>query len=72
MKYADQQVTNAIYEELKQEMAQMKRRIAALERAFDFVLMKDDLEAEDEAHQDLRPGVTISLLPRLRRTILEV
>ena len=49
------------YQELKQEMTQMKKRIAALERAFDSVLTKDDLEAIDEAREDLRQGRTISL-----------
>lgn len=53
---------NASYQELKQEMAQMKRRIVALERAFDSVLTKDDLQAIDEAHEDLRQGRTISLV----------
>ena len=53
---------NASYQELKQEVAQMKRRIVALERAFDSVLTKDDLQAIDEAHEDLRQGRTISLV----------
>ena len=40
----------------------MKRGIAAPERAFDSVLTKDDLQAIDEAHEDLRQGRTISLV----------
>ena len=39
----------------------MKRRITALERAFDSVLTKNDLLAIDEAHEDLKQGRTVSL-----------
>lgn len=52
---------NASLEELKQEMHQMKRRIAALERAFDSILTKDDIQAIDAAHEDLKQGRTIGL-----------
>jgi hypothetical protein len=48
-------------EELREEIHQMKRRITALERAFDSVLTKDDLLAIDEAHEDLKQGKTVSL-----------
>lgn len=48
-------------EELREEKHQMKRRITALERAFDSVLTKDDLLAIDEAHEDLKQGKTVSL-----------
>jgi hypothetical protein len=52
---------NASYNELKQEMDQMKRRIAALEGAFDSILTKEDLQAMDEAHEDLSQGGDVSL-----------
>jgi cell division septum initiation protein DivIVA len=48
-------------EDLRQEIHQMKRRITALERAFDSILTKDDLEAVEEAHADLKQGRTIIL-----------
>jgi len=48
-------------QELRQELTQMKRRIAALERAFDSILTKDDLHAIEEAREDLKKDRTISL-----------
>ncbi len=48
-------------EEVRQEISQMKKRITALERAFDSVLTKDDLRAIDEAHADLKQGRTTSV-----------
>ncbi len=49
------------YQELRQELSQMKRRIGALERAFDSILTKDDLRAIEEAREDWKQGRTISL-----------
>jgi len=40
-------------QELKREINQMKRRIPALEKAFDSIATKDDVEAIEEAHEDL-------------------
>lgn len=51
----------ASYQELKQEVVQIKKRIAALERAFDSVLSKDDIEAINDAREDLKRGRTVSL-----------
>ncbi len=48
-------------EELRQEIHQMKRRIAVLENAFDSILTKDDLQAIDAAHEDLRQRKTVGL-----------
>ena len=48
-------------EDLKQEIHQMKRRITALEQAFDSILTRDDLEAVEEAHEDLKHGRTVTL-----------
>lgn len=39
----------------------MKRRITALERAFDSLLTKDDIRAIEEAQEDLKQNKTISL-----------
>lgn len=48
-------------QELKQEINQMKKRIAALERAFESIVTKDDLLAIEEAHDDLKHGKTMTL-----------
>jgi hypothetical protein len=48
-------------EDLKAEIHQMKRRITALERGFDSILTRDDLEAVEEAHDDLKRGRTVTL-----------
>jgi cell division septum initiation protein DivIVA len=50
--------TNA---ELKQEISQMKKRIASLEKAFDSILTKDDARAIQEAHRDLAQGEVVPL-----------
>ena len=47
--------------ELKHEIYQMKRRISALERAFDSILSSDDSRAIEEAHADLARGDTVAL-----------
>ena len=52
---------NSSLEELKLEMHKMKRQIAALERAFDSILTKDDIQAAEEVREDLRQGRTIAL-----------
>ena len=49
---------NASLDELKQEMRKMKKRKAALERAFDSILTKDDILVADEVREDLRQGST--------------
>ena len=51
----------ASYGELKEEINEMKKRISALERAFDEIATRDDLQAIQEAHEDLRGGRTVSL-----------
>jgi predicted nucleic acid-binding Zn-ribbon protein len=47
--------------ELRQEIDQIKRRIAALEKALDSVATEDDLRAIEEARKDLKLGKTIRL-----------
>lgn len=49
------------YEELKEEMRLLKERVAALEEAIDAILAPEDLQAIQEAHQDLKQGKTVSL-----------
>ena len=39
----------------------MKRRIRALERGFDAIATKDDLQAIEEAQRDLREGRTVTV-----------
>ncbi len=51
----------ASYGELKGEMHRMKKRISALERAFDAIATKDDDQAIEEARRDLKDGRTTSL-----------
>jgi len=58
----------ADYGELKEEMAQMKKRISALERAFDAIATKDDLKALEEARADLKAGRAVSLA-RAKRSV---
>jgi cell division septum initiation protein DivIVA len=52
---------SATNQELKQEINQMKRRIAAIEKAFDSIATKDDVRAIEEAHEDLKQNRTTSL-----------
>ena len=51
----------ASYGELKQEIDQMKKRISALEKAYDAIATRDDLQAIEDARKDLSEGKTISL-----------
>ena len=51
----------ASYGELKQEIDQMKKRITALEKAYDAISTRDDLEAIEDARNDLKEGKTIPL-----------
>lgn len=51
-------VTN---QELKHEITRIKRRISALEKAFDSIATRDDLLAIEEAHADLKSNRTVSL-----------
>lgn len=51
----------ASYVELKEEIHEMKRRISALEKAYDAIATKDDLEAIEEAHRDLKEEKTVPL-----------
>ena len=51
----------ASYAELKEEIHEMKRRILALEKAYDEIATKDDLEAIADAHKDLKEGNTVPL-----------
>jgi phage shock protein A len=51
----------ANYGELKQEIDQMKKRISALEKAYDAIATRDDLQAIEDARKDLSEGKTISL-----------
>ena len=50
--------TNA---ELEQEIAQIKRRVSTLEKAFDSILTEEDAKAIEEAHRDLAHGRTVPL-----------
>jgi hypothetical protein len=47
--------------ELKQEIHQMKRRIAVLEKACDSILTSDDSKAIGDARRDLARGQTVDL-----------
>jgi predicted nucleic acid-binding Zn-ribbon protein len=51
----------ASYGELKEEVREMKKRIAALERAFDAIATRDDIQAIEGAHEDLRQGRTSTI-----------
>lgn len=51
----------ASYVELKEEIHEMKRRISALEKAYDAIATRDDLLAIEEAHKDLKEGKTVPL-----------
>lgn len=51
----------ASYGELKQEIDQMKKRISALEKAYDAIATRDDLQAIEDARKDLREGNTVPL-----------
>jgi predicted nucleic acid-binding Zn-ribbon protein len=51
----------ANYAGLKEEIDEMKKRIAVLEKAYDEIATKDDLQAIEEAHKDLREGKTVPL-----------
>jgi hypothetical protein len=51
------------YQELEHEMRQRKRRLSALEGAFDSILTKDDLQAIEDGRVDLKKGRTIGLTP---------
>lgn len=46
----------ASFGELKEEKHKMKKRISALERAFDAITTRDDLQAIQEAREDLKEG----------------
>jgi predicted nucleic acid-binding Zn-ribbon protein len=54
-------IMKASYAELKEEIHEMKRRISALEKAYDAIATRDDLLAIEEAHEDLKEGKTVSL-----------
>ncbi|MDV3292741.1 MAG: hypothetical protein LYZ70_00545 [Nitrososphaerales archaeon] len=51
----------ASYGELKEEIHKMKKRIGALERGFDAIASKDDLQAIEEARKDLGEGKAVTL-----------
>jgi len=51
----------ASYGELRDEVRQMKKRIAALERAFDALATKDDIQEVEEGREDLKQGSTVPL-----------
>ena len=55
---------------LKREMDQMKRRIAALERTLDSIATKDDIQAIEDAREDLNQGKTISLTQAKKKSWL--
>ena len=59
--WRDLRQMKAGYAELKDEMNRIKRRVSALERAYDAVTTRDDLQAIEEAREDLRPGKTADL-----------
>lgn len=50
---------NASYAELKDGMNRIKKRVSALERAYDAITTRDDLQAIEEAREDLRSGKTV-------------
>jgi len=54
-------VLEASYGELKQEIDQMKKRISALEKAYDAIATRDDLQAIEDARNDLKGGKTVPL-----------
>jgi predicted RNase H-like nuclease (RuvC/YqgF family) len=54
-------------QELKREINKMKRRISALEKAFDSIATKDDVEAIEEAHEDMRQNRTMTLSEAKKR-----
>jgi len=47
------------YAQLKEEIHEIKKRIVALEKAYDEIATQDDLQAIDEARKDLKEGKTI-------------
>ena len=51
----------ASYGELKQEIDQMKKRITVLERAYDAIATRKDLQAIEDARNDLKEGKTTPL-----------
>jgi hypothetical protein len=51
----------ASYGILKEEIHEMKRRISALEKAYDAIATRDDLLAIEEARKDLKEGKTVPL-----------
>lgn len=57
----------ASYAELKEEILEMKKRITALEKAYDEIVTNDDLQAIEDAHMDLKEGNTV-LLARAKNT----
>jgi hypothetical protein len=54
-------MATSLEKELRQEIRQMKRRIASLEKAFDSILTSDDSKAIEDAHADLAGGQTVGL-----------
>jgi hypothetical protein len=47
----------------------MKKRISALERAFDAMATRDDAQAIEEGRADLRGGRTVSLAKILDKSL---
>lgn len=54
-------------QELRRKINRMKRRISVLEKAFDSIVTKDDVEAIEEAHEDLKQNRTITLSEAKKR-----
>ncbi len=51
----------ADYAELKDEIHRIKKRISALERAYDAITTRDDVRAVEDAHENLRTGTAVDL-----------
>ncbi len=51
----------ADYGALREEMRDMKKRIAALERAVDSIMTEEDLKALEEGREDFKMGRAVSL-----------
>ena len=52
---------------MKEEIHEIKKRIVALEKAYDEIATQDDLQAIDEARKDLKEEKTIPL-PRAKNS----
>ena len=70
--FTKEMTASTIDQGLKREINQMKRRITALERAFDSLATKDDLQAIDEAREDLKQGKTMSVVETRKKPVRDI